>query len=360
MIVAQDGWSGEAWACAQVDATTSPAALCTNDGKIIRANDAAHPLRTGSTLVAALRAAVLEARLSNRMQFARIHTPAKSDGESNRRFDVTLFSVSSTSLLMLARDTTLEANLVNALAASRQLFRDLALCSNDFAFETDSRAHFTYTSPGSFLGHPAQDLHGSRPRKFFPNAEAASLFSVKDAISSREVWAEDKDGNPACIVITAVPMSDSQGGWCGARGVVRDLTELRMQERRVAQARAREDLLNAVVSAMRSQVEPRRMMRAAADALCGATESDCVTITTSCTGLDTRIGNDCGSVKRIESDTTYHGKTNGRVVLVRESASDIYQMAERKLLESIVPHLGIAIAFASLLTETETMASGRV
>lgn len=345
----QEGWDGDAWAHALVEATTLPAAMCTTDGRIITANGAAAPLHTGTTLVAAVRALAIDARLSGAIQFARVHTPARATDDSTRRFDVSVLPVSSSAMLVLGRDTTLEANLVNALAASRQLFRDLALCSNDFAFETDAHAHFTYTSPGEFLGYSAQELHGSRPRKFFPNAEVSSLFSVRQSLKSREVWTEDRNGNPACIVVTAVPMNDSVGAWCGARGVARDLTALRLHERREAEARSREDLLGAVVSAMRSQAEPRRMMRAAADAVCAATASDCVVISTNGAGLDTVIGSRDGMTHVMERATTWRGKDNGRITLMRTEGAGAFQDAECKLLDAIAPHLGIAITFAELL-----------
>jgi PAS domain-containing protein len=351
--VAQNEWNGEAWAHALVDTSTLPAAVCTTDGRIIVSNDASSPLHTGRTLIAAVRALAIDARLSNAIQFSRVHTTARTDDETNRRFDVSVMPVSPTSLLVLGRDTTLESNLVNALAASRQLFRDLALCSNDFAFETDAHAHFTYTSPGAFLGHAAQDLHGSRPRKFFQSAEVSTLFSVRTPLKAREIWTEDKSGNPACIVVTAVPMHDSVGAWCGARGVARDLTDLRLHERREAETRAREDLLSAVVTAMRSQAEPRRMMRAAADAVCAATLSDCVIISTNGAGLDTMIGTEHASMQRLDRSTTWRGENNGRVTLMRSDQSVPWQETEHRLLDAIAPHLGIAIAFASLL-QTKT------
>ena len=251
-----------------------PAVVTTSDGSLIRANDAAQPLFNGSSLIASLRTAIIDASLANKTQIVRIHTAGNPGEENKRRFDITLMPVPPGHMFVLAKDNTLEANLVNALAASRQLFRDLALCSNDFAFETDALAHFTYTSPAGFLGYNARELHGTRPRSFFTHAGVASLFSVKTPVQSEEVWTTDKQGLDACIVVTAVPMLDTDGAWCGARGVVRDVTRLRLQEQQVEHARAREELLGAVVTAMRAQVEPRRMMLAAVDALCAATASD--------------------------------------------------------------------------------------
>ncbi|MEQ1755300.1 MAG: PAS domain-containing protein [Micropepsaceae bacterium] len=326
-----------------------PAAFTTSDGTIIRANEAAQSLFSGSSLIVSLRTAIIDARLAGRIQIVRIHTAGHPGEENKRRFDITLVPVPPSYMLVLAKDNTLEANLVNALAASRQLFRDLALCSNDFAFETDALAHFTYTSPAGFLGYSARELHGTRPRSFFTNAGVASLFSVKTPVQSEEVWTTDKSGKDACIVVTAVPMQDADGAWCGARGAVRNLTKLRLQEQQVEHARAREELLSAVVTAMRAQVEPRRMMLAAVDALCAATASDHAMIQSTDARMNTSIGAASLTSNRLEYATTYHGQTNGCVAVSRRDGESLYQDNERKLLESVVPHLGIAIALASLL-----------
>lgn len=332
-----------------------PAVFTTADGTIIRANEAARPLQNGSALVSALRAAIIDACLSNKTQIVRFQTTSAAGEDNRKRFDVTLIPVPPSNALLLAKDNTLEANLVNALAASRQLFRDLALCSNDFAFETDALAHFTYTSPAGFLGYSARELHGTRPRNFFTHAGVASLFSVKEPIHSREVWTTDKAGDNACIVVTAVPMQDCDGTWSGARGVVRDLTKLRLQEQQVQQARAREELLGAVVTAMRAQVEPRRMMLAAVDALCAATASEHALIQDTRTGAITSIGTDANTPNRLEYETTCHGRTNGRIVVSRREDLNEYQEGERKLLESVVPHLGVAIALAGLLNPSQSI-----
>ena len=52
----------------------------------------------------------------------------------------------------VARDVSVETNLTEALIASRTLFRDLALCATDFAFETDADGIFTWVSPNGATG----------------------------------------------------------------------------------------------------------------------------------------------------------------------------------------------------------------
>jgi PAS domain S-box-containing protein len=350
-IVAQNEWHAESWAKRQVDAASVPAALVTNTGNVVHANAALSPLQSDNRLIAPLRAALLETQLSRSALSVRINTMSRTADENNRRFDVSLVPITSHLTFLLAKDNTLEANLLNALASSRQLFRDLALCSNDFAFETDSRAHFTYTSPGGLLGYTSQELHGARPKIFFGHAGVAPLFSVKSPIHSREVWTAHKSGQDACIVVTSVPMLDSDGEWCGARGVVRDLTALRMQEHEVSKSRAREDLVHAVVTAMRSQVEPRRMMLAAADAIAAATRSHAVSIQSDASGLSASIGTIQGAGHQLCFETSYGSTKNGSLKLMRTEADTAYENSELELLAAVMPHLGIAIALSELLSQ---------
>ncbi len=348
-IAAKPDWHAETWARELVTSSAGFAALASGNGTVLAANGEALAVLNGEALPPSLRAAAIDARLSDRVQHLRSQLATKSQEESSRRFDFTFVPVPPGMVLILARDSTLEANLVNALAGSRQLFRDLALCSNDFAFETDSSAHFTYVSPGGFLGYSSEELHGALPRSLFGNAGLSALFSLKASTQAREVWTKGKSGEEACVAVTAIPMQDPQGSWCGTRGVVHDLTALRTHERKVVQARAREELIQAVVNAMRAQVEPRRMMLAAADALGGATGSDFVSISCTGAGPSVTIGSDSGSGNRLTCQTNYHGKDNGTVVLARNDTTHAYDRAECDLLEAIAPQLGIAMTLVRLL-----------
>lgn len=342
-------WEFEAWARAHVQTTISPAVLASGDGSVVASNQQAQSLLNGGELPAIVRALVIDTMLAEKIQSTRTNLPAHAGESCARRFDLTLFPVPAGLVLIVARDSTLEANMLSALAASRQLFRDVALCSTDFAFETDVSAYFTYVSPAGLLGFSAEELHGSRPRNVFDDAKVTSLFSSMTAVCEQEVWTHGKSGGDACVVVTAKPMHDLQGAWCGTRGVVHDITSLRCHERDIAKVRAREELAQAVVTAMRSQVEPRRMLLAACDALCAATEADFASINVEGTGHCVMIGTDAGFSHRMTVETNYHGARNGNVVLARNDAKGSFNEAERSLLAGIVPHLGVAMALVRLL-----------
>jgi diguanylate cyclase (GGDEF)-like protein len=109
-------------------------------------------------------------------------------------------------------------------------------------------------------------------------------------------------------------------------------------------------LVGAVVNAVRAQVEPRRMMLAAADALAGATGSDAVAIRM--TGIDmiVRVGETGSGVSHtLEIATSYQGSENGVLRLARAAAKGAYGSVERSLVDAILPHLGIAIALVQSL-----------
>ena len=56
-------------------------------------------------------------------------------------------------VLALSRESTTERNLIDALIASRQLFKDLVACSSDFAWETLPDGSFGYVSSKGALGY---------------------------------------------------------------------------------------------------------------------------------------------------------------------------------------------------------------
>jgi len=346
------------WAASLVRSAVAPALLLRGDGSVVTANVLAAPLLRGYGLPSAIRAEVIDTCLTGCMKTVRATLPVVEGEETSRRFDLSLVPVPGGQILMIGRDSTLEANLVNALAASRQLFRDLALCSNDFAFETDASAYFSYVTPGGVLGFSAEELHGSRPRIVFPDPGLASMCSAKLPIRSQEIWTVAKSGEEACLVVTAIPMNDSQGAWCGMRGVVQDITTLRRHERAINQARAREDLAQAVVTAMRAQIEPRRMMLAAADALRAATGSDFVSISADGVGLPAVQGSEEGLRHRLIRETSYHGTSNGKVSLGRAAQDAAYQEDEVLMLDSVLPHLAVAIVIARSLAHDRSQPHG--
>lgn len=344
----QDNWDATGWAVAQVRASASPAFLVRGDGSLVIANAAAEPLCGRGELASSLRAIVIDARLKDCAQAVKVSLPDRAGG-ATRCFDLAILPVPVGQVFVVGREITLEASVMAALAASRDLFRDLALCFTDFAFETDTAGVFSWVSPGGLLGYDASELHGAQPARVFGGLEAVP-FTTRERVNGREIWLTSKAGAESCLAVTASPVIDAQGTWRGVRGVARDVTALKLCEREAACARRREDLIDAVVDAVRAQVEPRRMMLAAADALAAATDSDSVVVWALGPDVQVGVGDTARGLSHVhELVTSYQGKPNGNVRLARAASKGAYGETERSLVDAIAPHLGIALALAQSL-----------
>jgi diguanylate cyclase (GGDEF)-like protein len=336
-----ENWDAVAWASAQVSSSVAPALVARADGMIVAANAAAEPLILRGALQAQLHALVIDTRFKNCVKGGRVLL-----AEQSRCFDLTLLPLTDGHVLAVGRDATFDANLISALAVSRDLFRDLALSFADVAFETDAAGAFSWMSSGGMLGFDADELHGARPCELF--GEAAP-FSTREPVNGREIWLKTKSGQDNCLVLTVSPLVDRRG-WCGARGVARDVTPLKLLEREAAAAQKRDELISAVVGALRAQIEPRRMMLAAADALAAAAEADAVSICALGSGPSVSVGaKTLGLARAIDVATSYQGKPNGNVRLAREAAKGGFSDAARSLIEAVAPHLGVALALVQSL-----------
>lgn len=344
----QNDWDATAWAVAHVRASAAPAFVVRADGTLVVANAAAEPLCGRGELASSLRALIIDARLRDCAQAVKVSVPDRTGG-GPRCFDLAILPVPVGQVFVVGREITLEMSVMAALAASRDLFRDLALCFTDFAFETDATGAFSWVSPGGLLGYDAAELHGAQPAILFGGLEAVA-FTTRERLEMREIWLASKAGVESCLAFTASPVLDAHGNWAGVRGVARDVTVLRLREREALHAKKREDLIRAVVDAVRAQVEPRRMMLAAADALAAATDSNAVVIRALGSDISIGVGEKaCGLSHAREVVTSYQGKPNGSVRLSREASKGPYGEIERSLIDAIVPHLAVALALAQSL-----------
>ena len=352
-IAVRTGWDAEAWAVAQVETASAPALVARGDGTLLAANAFADFLVEPQGLVPSLKALVADTLRADKTQVARVVLQDKDAGGQIRQFDLTLMPLPGGTVLAVAREATLEANLVGALSASRALFRDLALCASDFAFETDAAGYFTWVSPRGALGFSAAELHGSHPCAVFGACEGIEKFSAQQTVQGDEICCVAKSGDESRIVLTVMPVIGADGHVRGTRGSARDVTGLRQHERNAEIGRRREALIGAIVAAVRGQIEPRRMMLAAADALLSATESQGVTIKPSRIEASARIGAAAaGARHEISATTSYQGRTNGTLVVTRNGEGPAYGAEEQALIEAVVPHLGIAIALVESLSMT--------
>jgi PAS domain-containing protein len=344
-------WDAEAWAIQQVESSSAPAFVVRSDGTLVAANALADVLLDGRKPLAGLAGLIEDTSVADKTQVARFALQGSDPGAQARRFDLTLVSLPSASVLVVAREVTIETNLINALAASRELFRDLALCTTDFAFETDAAGIFTWVSPNGALGFSASDLHGSHPKAVFGDGPGVLAFASQRLVEGEEICCTGKAGTEHRLILTVMPVIGPDGRLKGTRGSARDVTVLRNHEREAEVGRRREQLVGAIIGAVRSQLEPRRMMLAAAEALLAATESHYVAIRPSRLEVFAKIGTvRDGTRHEIGVNTSYQDKTNGTVLIARDRDAPAYGEAEKSLVDSVASHLGVAIALAEMLT----------
>lgn len=212
-----------------------PAALLDGDGRALIANAAAATLLdalAGQTLPG-LTAAISAALGDGQMRQDRADLPGPRGGTALQVTLIPMGAGADRQLLLLARDGTLERNLINALMQSRQLFKDLVSCSTDFAWETKADGRLGFVSPRGALGYTARELEGRNARELVaehsPDTPVPAIlpFEAQVPQEATEMFLQHKDGTVGCFEVSCLPVRDPQGNWLGARGVARDVTEAR-------------------------------------------------------------------------------------------------------------------------------------
>lgn len=282
------------------------AMLVSEDGRVIDSNSRSKPLRQELERLAAigegqgLAVSIRDAFRTSAPVITRLLID-RADGEDAGRqaFDITLIptghvDTSTRALLVLGVEATLQRNLTNALKSSRDLFRDLVLCSSDFAWETDRTGAFVYVGPRGAAGYAADALHGRSAFSLIPeNMEGKGriqdVFLAKSPVEEVEIWLSGADGERHCFVVSAVPIFDAGELWCGARGVGRDITQQRLQERQLAENDARSDLIRSIVDTIRRETDSQRMLEVSAEAIGVACDAKACWVLETSNGADFAI-----------------------------------------------------------------------
>jgi len=325
-----------------------------------------------------------------------------NDNKGVRHFDLYAFPISpkkkkdSLKVFLFGKETTVENNLTQALVESRQMFKDLVNCSSDFAWETDNTGCFNYVSPRGILGYTAYELNGKNAADLIIDNEGRNPFDTLDAVQDMEVWVQRSDGSKACIVVSALPILDNDTKWQGARGVCRDITHIREREATLRKSRAREHVLNKIVSNIRDVTTASEMLSAtmkatlegiAADYCCiiqmkksadGRMHAEVKSQTGSLRDEDQLFGL-CQKAIALWQDpenkthhnatseilenqnlligiTHHHGTVNGVMFLIRNDLKKSWSDDEAVLYNGITNHLGIALEQLHAQEELERLA----
>ncbi len=277
--------------------------------------------------------------------------------------------------LILADDITADRNIVNALISSRKLFRDLVLCSSDFAWETDENGVFTYVSNNGALGVFSSTLTGqcSRILEDQKNSEVFP-FDSHYPIEDHEMWLRVSNNKRFFCRISSKPIINGNQV-IAIRGVCRDLTEEHEQKLELERQQEREKLLQRIVDALHKELDSNKLLQIATTLPTKALSAHiCWVFTRSLTknklelsmqypitktNLNPHIFDILNIIETLPEDgvpyttqkddyqfiahsTNFHKVINGVIIMARTACQPDWSTYDRDLLTSISAHLGIA------------------
>lgn len=361
-----------------LDTYPGPAVLLDPLGRVVSANAAGAALADrmrdgrGDELHEAVSAA-----LADHSAAAREVTLA-AGAEDSVALDVALLPLTTSGgaarVLLLGRETTVERGFIDALVESRRLFRDLVNASSDFAWETDADGKFTFVSTRGAIGYTARELNGRRAYDLLAEGQPEPEvfpFDARIPLDDCEVWLAARDGSPACLLVTCVPATDAAGGFRGARGVAKDVTQARARDAALRRAENRARMLGRIMEAIRNEVAPADMLAAATSASADALgAAHCWTLRGDPGGF--AVASRCGDAVPAEVESSvcriadrarhgavqqaaagglsvlaaaaaYRGRVNGAIAVARASGGPAFDDDDRSLLAEVADRLAIAL-----------------
>ena len=120
------------------------------------------------------------------------------------------------------------------IAASEAKFRSIVETTSDWIWEVDSQGRYVYSSPKitELLGYELEEIIGKTPFDFMVPEDTVRVKKISTEISeNREAinglvnTAIHKDGHRVVLDTSGVPVFDENGGFCGYRGIDRDIRQ---------------------------------------------------------------------------------------------------------------------------------------
>jgi PAS domain S-box-containing protein len=133
------------------------------------------------------------------------------------------------------RDVASHQQAEEALRKSEERLRSLIETTSDWIWEVDERFVYTYVSPRvrDLLGYEPEEVLGKTPFDFMPPEEARrtrEAVAAGEPLFAFENENRHKDGRSVILETSARPFFDTQGVFCGYRGIDRDITKRKQEE----------------------------------------------------------------------------------------------------------------------------------
>lgn len=280
-------------------------------------------------------------------------------------------------MALLGRDDTLERQLRHTLTESRRRYKDLVEVSSDFAWETGPDGRFVFVTPKGALGYTADALIGQDPRNLAIDewGDLPLPFDTRRPVDQSELWLKTADGDPSCIVASALPLYGPDGEWLGARGVCREVTDQVLRSSELARIRNREKLLAHIVHTLRDRLDAAEALNVAAAETARALGADGCRIFRAAEGAPLALAAAFGSSAPPELEeealrpaldgitakdgavaltlghslvlaerTEHRQGVNGAVLVWRDRDSEPWDEDDCTLLSGVADHIGIAHA----------------
>ena len=151
-------------------------------------------------------------------------------------------------------DITKMKTLQFELTESEERFRDIALCTADWLWETDKNARYTFCSEMIIdcLGYSAKEIVGKTPYDLMPPEDQKymkkkylEIFKNKEDIEDLENRIVHKHGYIKIFMTSGIPILDKKGNLLGYRGVDKDITIQKLAEAEISRAQVLTERKNA-------------------------------------------------------------------------------------------------------------------
>jgi PAS domain S-box-containing protein len=150
---------------------------------------------------------------------------------------------------------------------------------SDWIWEVNTDGVYTYCSERveDILGYRPEEIIGRTPFDFMTPEEAqkiaaefSTIYADKSPIKDLENWNFTKDGRPVCLLTNGIPLFDATGNVCGYRGVDSDITQRKLTEQALIQAKEEAEIASKAKSQFMSRMSHE--LRTPLNAILGYTE----------------------------------------------------------------------------------------
>jgi PAS domain S-box-containing protein len=156
--------------------------------------------------------------------------------------------VKENKFIAVGRDVTERKRRDEVLWKNKERFRNLTEMTSDWIWEVDKDVRYTYSSPkvNDILGYDSGEIIGKTPFDLMPPEEAKRIIKIFNNIAaSQEPFGclenvnLHKNGHRVVIETSGTPIFNADGEFLGYRGVDRDITNRKQNEKALRESEER-------------------------------------------------------------------------------------------------------------------------